>query len=52
MIKVERPDAGEKESPRADEVELVVEKQRFGPTAIVTVAAQLHPARFVEMGET
>ncbi|MEU5902682.1 replicative DNA helicase [Streptomyces venezuelae] len=49
VIKVERPDADERESPRAGEVDLVVEKNRFGPTARVTVAAQLHYSRFVDM---
>lgn len=52
VIKVERPDADEPESPRAGEVDLVVEKNRFGPTARVTVAAQLHYSRFVDMGQT
>jgi replicative DNA helicase len=50
VIKVERPDMDEPESPRAGEVDLVVEKNRFGPTARVTVAAQLHYSRFVDMG--
>ena len=49
VIKVERPDADDKESPRAGEADLVIEKNRFGPTATVTVSAQLHYSRFVEM---
>ena len=52
VIKVERPDMDEPESPRAGEVDLVVEKNRFGPTARVTVAAQLHYSRFVDMAQT
>lgn len=52
VIKVERPDADEPESPRAGEVDLVIEKNRFGPTARVTVAAQLHYSRFVDMART
>jgi replicative DNA helicase len=52
VIKVERPDADEPESPRAGEVDLVIEKNRFGPTARVTVAAQLHYSRFVYMAQT
>jgi replicative DNA helicase len=52
VIKVERPDAGDKESPRAGEVDLVIEKNRFGPTACVTVASQLHYSRFVDMAQT
>ncbi|WP_050501580.1 MULTISPECIES: replicative DNA helicase [unclassified Streptomyces] len=51
VIKVERPDADEPESPRAGEVDLVIEKNRFGPTARVTVAAQLHYSRFVDMAQ-
>ncbi|MBJ6630197.1 DnaB-like helicase C-terminal domain-containing protein [Streptomyces griseoincarnatus] len=52
VIKVERPDADDKESPRAGEVDLVIEKNRFGPTACVTVASQLHYSRFVDMART
>jgi replicative DNA helicase len=52
VIKVERPDLEDKESVRAGEVDLVVEKNRFGPTACVTVAAQLHYSRFVDMSRT
>lgn len=52
VIKVERPDMDEPESPRAGEVDLVIEKNRFGPTARVTVAAQLHYSRFVDMSAT
>lgn len=52
VIKVERPDVDEKESARAGEVDLMIEKNRFGPTAQVTVAAQLHYSRFVDMAHT
>ena len=52
LIKVERPDMDEPESPRAGEVDLIVEKNRFGPTATVTAAAQLHYSRFVDMSQT
>ncbi|MFF2411767.1 replicative DNA helicase [Streptomyces sp. NPDC058092] len=52
VIKVERPDMDEPESPRAGEVDLVIEKNRFGPTATVTVAGQLHYSRFVDMAQT
>ncbi|MDG9695296.1 DnaB-like helicase C-terminal domain-containing protein [Streptomyces sp. DH17] len=52
LIKIERPDADETESPRAGEVDLVIEKNRFGPTACVTVAGQLHHSRFVDMART
>lgn len=49
VIKVERPDMEEEGSPRAGEVDLIVEKNRFGPIATVTVAGQLHYSRFVDM---
>ncbi|MFD9235685.1 DnaB-like helicase C-terminal domain-containing protein [[Kitasatospora] papulosa] len=49
MIKVERPDMDEPESPRAGEVDLVIEKNRFGPRATVSAAAQLHYSRFIDM---
>nr|WP_269153187.1 DnaB-like helicase C-terminal domain-containing protein [Streptomyces halstedii] len=52
VIKVERPDMADPESHRAGEVDLIIEKNRFGPTARVTVAAQLHYSRFVDMAHT
>lgn len=52
VIKVQRADADEPESPRAGEADLVIEKNRFGPTAIVTVIGQLHYSRFVDMAHT
>nr|MDT0519884.1 DnaB-like helicase C-terminal domain-containing protein [Streptomyces sp. DSM 41633] len=52
VIKVERPDMDEPESPRAGEIDIVIEKNRFGPRATVTVAAQLHYSRFVDMAQT
>ncbi|MGW0573030.1 replicative DNA helicase [Streptomyces tauricus] len=52
VIKVERPDLGEPESPRAGEVDLVIEKNRFGPCATVSAAAQMHYSRFVDMKNT
>lgn len=52
VIKVERPDMDDPDSLRAGEVDLVIEKNRFGPTAKVTVAAQLHYSRFVDMART
>ncbi|GAA3802203.1 hypothetical protein GCM10023083_41600 [Streptomyces phyllanthi] len=52
VVKVELPDADEPESARAGEADLVIEKNRFGPTARVTVAAQLHYSPFVDMAHT
>lgn len=49
VIKVERPDMDQPESSRAGEVDLIVDKNRFGPLAKITVAGQLHYSRFVDM---
>lgn len=52
VILVHREDAYEKESPRAGEADLMVVKHRNGPLATITVAAQLHYSRFVDMAQT
>ncbi|NYV73492.1 replicative DNA helicase [Streptomyces sp. UH6] len=52
VVLVHREDAYEKESPRAGEVDLILAKHRNGPTATVTVAAQLHYSRFVDMAQS
>ncbi|MFI0900598.1 replicative DNA helicase [Streptomyces sp. NPDC020983] len=52
VILLHREDAYDKESPRAGEADLIVEKNRNGPTAVVTVAAQLYLSRFVDMAQT
>jgi replicative DNA helicase len=52
VILLHREDAYEKESPRAGEADLIVGKHRGGPTATITVAAQLHFSRFVDMAQT
>jgi replicative DNA helicase len=49
VILLHRPDYYDKESERAGEVDLIVAKNRNGPTDTVTAAAQLHLARFVDM---
>jgi replicative DNA helicase len=49
VILLHRPDAYEKDDPRAGETDLIVAKHRNGPTATVTVANQLHYSRFVDM---
>ncbi|MFH9574262.1 replicative DNA helicase [Streptomyces sp. NPDC017454] len=51
VILLHREDAYEKESPRAGEADLIVGKHRGGPTATITVAAQLHYARMIDMAE-
>lgn len=49
IILLYRPDAYDKESPRADELDFIVDKNRNGPKDTITVAAQLHLSRFVDM---
>lgn len=48
ILLLHRPDAYEKESPRAGEADFLVVKHRQGPTATITVAFQGHYSRFVE----
>ena len=52
VILVHREDAYDKESVRAGEADLIVAKHRAGPTSTITVAAQLHYSRFVDMAQT
>lgn len=49
VIFVHRDDYYDKESPRAGEADVIVAKHRDGATDTVTVAAQLHLSRFVDM---
>lgn len=48
IVLLHREDAYNKESPRAGEMELVVDKNRNGPTALITVAFQGRYARAVD----
>ncbi len=49
VILLHRPDAFERDDPRAGEADIIVGKHRNGPTATITVAHQLHLSRFVDM---
>lgn len=49
VILLHRDDYYDKESPRAGEADFIVAKHRNGATDTVTVAAQLHLSRFVDM---
>jgi replicative DNA helicase len=49
VILLHRDDYYDKESPRAGEADFIVAKHRNGPTDTITVAAQLHMSRFVDM---
>ena len=49
VILLHREDYYDKESSRAGEADLIIAKHRNGPTDTITVAAQLHLCRFVDM---
>ena len=49
VVLLYRPDYYERESPRAGEVDVIVAKQRNGPTDRFTLVHQLHYSRFVDM---
>lgn len=49
VILLDRPDQDELEHPRAGETDLMVVKNRNGPTATVTVVHQFHYCRFIGM---
>lgn len=52
VILLHRDDYYDKESARAGEADFIIAKHRNGPTDTVTVAAQLHLSRFVDMAIT
>jgi len=49
VVLLHRPDAFERDDPRAGEADLILAKHRNGPTKTVTVAHQLHLSRFANM---
>jgi replicative DNA helicase len=51
VILIHRPDAFERDDPRAGEADLILAKHRAGPTATVTVAHQLHYSRFADLAQ-
>jgi replicative DNA helicase len=51
VMLIHRPDAWERDDPRAGEADLILAKHRNGPTATVTVAHQLHYSRFNDMAQ-
>lgn len=51
VILLHREDAYQRDSPRAGEVEVIVEKNRSGPTASITCAFQGHYSRVVDMAK-
>jgi replicative DNA helicase len=51
VVLLHRPDAFERDDPRAGEADLILAKHRNGPTSTITVAHQLHYSRFVDMAQ-
>ncbi|WP_018684295.1 replicative DNA helicase [Actinokineospora enzanensis] len=51
VILINRPDAWERDDPRAGEADLILAKHRAGPTATVVVAHQLHYSRFADLAQ-
>jgi replicative DNA helicase len=51
VILIHRPDAWERDDPRAGEADLILAKHRAGPTATVVVAHQLHYSRFADLAQ-
>lgn len=49
VILLHRADMHEPDSPRAGEIDLIVDKHRGGPRSTITAAAQPHYSRFVDM---
>ena len=49
VLFIARDEVYDQESPRKGEADFIVAKHRNGPTDTVTVAAQLHFSRFVDM---
>lgn len=51
ILLLHREDVYDKESPRAGEADLIIGKNRNGPTCDVTVAFQGHYSQFLDMGQ-
>ncbi|HEX3786262.1 MAG TPA: replicative DNA helicase [Pseudonocardiaceae bacterium] len=51
VILINRPDAWERDDPRAGEADLILAKHRAGPTSTITVAHQLHYSRFSDLAQ-
>ena len=51
VILLHRPDAFERDDPRAGEADLILAKHRNGPTSTITVAHQLHYSRFADLAQ-
>jgi replicative DNA helicase len=51
VLLLNRPDAWERDDPRAGEADLIIAKHRAGPTSTITVAHQLHYSRFTDLAQ-
>ncbi|SFA80457.1 primary replicative DNA helicase [Amycolatopsis marina] len=51
VLLINRPDAWERDDPRAGEADLILAKHRAGPTSTVVVAHQLHYSRFADLAQ-
>jgi len=51
VLLLNRPDAWERDDPRAGEADLIIAKHRAGPTNTITVAHQLHYSRFTDLAQ-
>ena len=49
VMLIHRPDAWERDDPRAGEADLILTKHRAGPTSTISVAHQLHYSRFTDL---
>ncbi|GAB2763671.1 replicative DNA helicase [Amycolatopsis magusensis] len=52
VLLINRPDAWERDDPRAGEADLILAKHRAGPTSTVVVAHQLHYSRFSDLAHS
>jgi replicative DNA helicase len=52
VLLIHRPDAWERDDPRAGEADLILAKHRAGPTSTITVAHQLHYSRFSDLAQS
>lgn len=51
VMLIHRPDAWERDDPRAGEADLILAKHRAGPTSTISVAHQLHYSRFTDLAQ-
>ncbi|HEX3784414.1 MAG TPA: replicative DNA helicase [Pseudonocardiaceae bacterium] len=52
VLLIHRPDAWERDDPRAGEADLILAKHRAGPITTITVAHQLHYSRFSDLAQS